>query len=218
MGRQPARGLEFAPWDVGVLENSIEIDKLVGAQGAGGFMVYFAICQRAAGKTGYYYAWDQEEPPVLARKLGGGVTAECVEQTIRLCLRIGLFDKGLFDREGILTSRRLQRNFIAGIRRRRRETAVVREYWLLGDEELPGVVFYTKNDFLRTAKPDLRYLKTTFASEKGKERKGEEYPHSPPAKNRGRRRQEETKTVAPDAMERAIRKSMDELNGGMEDA
>ena len=179
MSRPPASGLRYAPWDVGVLENSNEIDKLVGSQGSGGFMVYFALCQRAAGKTGYYYPWDEEEPPVLARKLGGGVTASCVEQTVKLCCRIGLFDNDLFGRESILTSRRLQRNFIAGIRGRRRDVAVIREYWLLEGDVPAGIIFYTKNEFFRTANPDLHYSKPSYFDRneiKGNEIKTQPYP------------------------------------------
>ena len=54
-------------------------------------------------------------------------------------MRIGLFDKGLFDRWGILTSRGIQRSYwrvLAG----RRSKVVYREYWLLADDECQGLV------------------------------------------------------------------------------
>lgn len=156
MARPAAVGLRYTPWDVGVLENDSEIDKLVGAQGACGFMVYFAICQRAASRTGYYYCWDEDQPAVLARKLGGGVTAICVEQTVALCLRIGLFDKGLFERESVLTSRRLQRNFVAGIHGRKSKVEVCADYWLLSGEESGSLIRYTANPNMQRENPHLR--------------------------------------------------------------
>ena len=66
MSRPPASGLRYAPWDVGVLENSNEIDKLVGSQGSGGFMVYFALGQYSELCVGHWKRKKvQVEQPVL---------------------------------------------------------------------------------------------------------------------------------------------------------
>lgn len=184
MGRPAAVGLRHVPWDVGILHNDNRIDKLIGSQGASGFLVYFDLVQRAAEMTGYYYPYQEDDAPVLARKLGGGVTSVCVEQTVKFCLRIGLFDKNLYDREGVLSSEMLQRDFVVGIRGRRRDSVVVREYWLLDDEKLPGVVFCTKKQYLHTANPDLQQLKPSFFA--GEERRGD-IPLYPPRRNQSRR-------------------------------
>ena len=55
--------------------------------------------------NGYYYAWRYDDAPTTARKMGGGIGSETVRNVVGLCLQIGLFDKDLFDRESILTSR-----------------------------------------------------------------------------------------------------------------
>lgn len=113
MGRPPAVGLRYTSWDVAVLDHDDTFAKLLGTQGSRGFLVYFAIYQRAAASTGYYYKWDEFSPAILAHKLGCGVTTDCVMQTVTTCCRIGLFDDGLFGSAGVLTSKQLQQNFIS---------------------------------------------------------------------------------------------------------
>ena len=141
MGRPPAVGLRYTSWSVSVLDNDDDFAKLLGTQGSRGFLVYFAIYQRAAASTGYYYKWDEFSPAILAQKLGCGVTAECVAQTVTTCCRIGLFDNRLFGDEGVLTSRQLQENFISAAKERRATIQVERNYWLLGNELPKGFVW-----------------------------------------------------------------------------
>ena len=103
----------------GVLENDTTIDKLVEAQGPAGFYVYFALCQRAYATEGYFYRWGYEDAPATARKLGGGLSAAQVRSVVDACLKLGLFDMGLFSRHGILTSQAIQRRYLDGIARRK---------------------------------------------------------------------------------------------------
>ena len=88
MGRPPAVGLRYTSWDVAVLDHDDTFAKLLGTQGSRGFLVYFAIYQRAAASTGYYYKWDEFSPAILAQKLGCGVTTDCVQQTVTTCCRL----------------------------------------------------------------------------------------------------------------------------------
>ena len=156
MGRPPAVGLRYTSWDVGVPDNDDTFAKLLGTQGSRGFLVYFAIYQRAAASTGYYYKWDEFSPAILAQKLGCGVTTDCVAQTVTTCCRIGLFDDRLFGGEGVLTSKQLQENFISAAKERRVPVRVERKYWLLGDELPKGFIWCTQNPVCRGANPSLQ--------------------------------------------------------------
>ena len=91
---------------------------------------------------------------------------------------IGLFDQGLFDGWGILTSRGIQRRFYAAIQERRRK-AVISDYWLLNDEESRGLekcASYENtppaNEHLPPA--DGHFPPANAYKSKGKESKGEE--------------------------------------------
>lgn len=156
MGRPPAVGLRYTSWSVGVLDNDGDFDKLLGTQGSRGFLVYFAIYQRAAASTGYYYKWDEFSPAILARKLGCGVTADCVMQTVKTCCRIGLFDDGLFGSAGVLTSRQLQENFVSAAKERRATVQVERSYWLLGSELPKSFIWCTHDRVCRGTNPSLQ--------------------------------------------------------------
>ena len=103
-GRSKKR-IDYSGWSVDIFSNDTKIDKLLDAQGWEGFGVYFYLCQMAFGGEGYFYEWCYDLCATTARKMGGGVGAGTVKETVDYCLRIGLFDKGLFDRWGVLTSR-----------------------------------------------------------------------------------------------------------------
>lgn len=139
-GRPPKKGIDFAGWSVDIFDNDPKIDKLLDARGWEGFGVYFYLCQRAYGGEGYFYQWSYDDSASTARKMGCGISAGTVRETVGYCLHIGLFDKGLFDRQGILTSRGIQKRYCMAIRDRDIKE-VVSEYWLLHqNEECKGLI------------------------------------------------------------------------------
>lgn len=144
MAGKPKRGIDFSPWDVHILEDDTKIDELIEAQGWNGFGVYFYLCQKAYATEGYFYRWSYANAATTARRMGGGIRSETVKQAVSLCLRVGLFDKELFDRENVLTSKGIQRRYMTVIQKRSCKT-VDHKYWLLNDEESKGFVVVQKN-------------------------------------------------------------------------
>ena len=138
MSRTPKRGIDCSEWTVNVFDGDKKIDKLIEAQGWKGFGVYFYLCQTAYKLNGYYLEWNYDDCASTARKMGGGVGSDTVLQTVKLCLLVGLFDKGLFDRWGVLTSKGIQRRFWA-VARERSVVPLYREYWLLAPDEAYGL-------------------------------------------------------------------------------
>ncbi len=143
-GRPRKQGLEFSGWSVDVFEDP-KIERLMDAQGVQSFVIYFYLCQRAYAQYGYYLPWSEEDAVIVARRLGGGVRSSTVREIVGQCLRIGLFDKGLYDRCGILTSKALQRGF-AVVLPKRRVKDVVDDYWLLPEEESGGAIRIPPNE------------------------------------------------------------------------
>ena len=138
MAGRPKAGLDYAGWSVNIFDGDTKIDKLLDAQGWIGFSIYFYLCQMAYKFDGYFYRWTYDDSATTARRMGGGIGSDTVRNTVGLCLQIGLFDKPLFDRDGILTSRGIQRRYTAAIQGRRVKT-VISDYWLLDDEESKGL-------------------------------------------------------------------------------
>ena len=140
--------IDYSGWSVDIFSNDTKIDKLLDAQGWEGFGVYFYLCQMAFGGEGYFYEWCYDLCATTARKMGGGVGAGTVKETVDYCLRIGLFDKGLFDRWGVLTSRGIQKSYLIVLKSKNRKgTQIYNEYWLLDKnkkEDYQGVIFVQK--------------------------------------------------------------------------
>ena len=146
MAGKPRKRIDYAGWSVDIFSNDIKIDKLLDAHGWVGFGVYFYLCQMAFGSEGYYYEWCYDLSATTSRKMGGGVGAGTVKETVNYCLQIGLFDKRLFDRWGILTSRGIQKSYGAVLKSNKRTgTKIIKDYWLL-EEEYQGVIFVSKNE------------------------------------------------------------------------
>lgn len=149
MAGKSKKRIDYAGWSVDIFSNDTKIDKLLDAQSWVGFGIYFYLCQMAFGGEGYYYEWCYDLCATTARKMGGGVGAGTVKETVDYCLHIGLFDKRLFDRWGVLTSRGIQKSFLVVLKsKNRRGTEIYSELWLLdkNDEDYQGVVFVHKNE------------------------------------------------------------------------
>lgn len=149
MAGKPKKRIDYAGWSVDIFSNDVKIDKLLDAHGWTGFGIYFYLCQMAFGGEGYYYEWGYDLCASTARKMGGGVGAGTVKETVDYCLQIGLFDKGLFDGWGVLTSKGIQKSYLIVLKSKNRKgTEIYEEYWLLDTskkEDYQGVVFIRKN-------------------------------------------------------------------------
>lgn len=148
MAGRPKKRIDYAGWSVDIFSSDTKIDKLLDAQGWVGFGVYFYLCQMAFASEGYFYEWCYDLCATTARKMGGGVSAGTVKETVDYCLRIGLFNKRLFDRWGVLTSKGIQKSYLIVLKSKNRKgTEVYKEFWLLdkNDEDYQGVIFVRKN-------------------------------------------------------------------------
>ena len=154
MSGTPKVGIDYAGWSVNVFDGDKKIDKLLDAQGWRGFGVYFFLCQAAYKMNGYYLEWDYDDSATTARKMGGGIGSETVSETVNLCLQVGLFDKGLFDRWKVLTSKGIQRRFWA-VTGERRVVPLHKDFWLLSPEEADGLAKRARFDDLPPANSHL---------------------------------------------------------------
>lgn len=161
MAGKAKRKLDYAGWSTDIFDNDTKIDKLLDSQSWIGFSIYFYLCQKAFGSDGYFYKWSFDDCASTARKMGGGVGSGTVKETVDYCLHIGLFDKRLFDRWGVLTSKGIQRSYWA-VAKSRRDKTVYQELWLLEETECEGIVFVpffrnmsVTNSDLQTTNKDL---------------------------------------------------------------
>lgn len=143
MAGQPKRGLDFAAWDVHLFDDDERFDVLIDAQGWDGFGVFFWICTKAYATNGYYYEWREgTSAATIAKRMSGGIKSDTVNQVVKLCLRIGLFD-----RESILTNKMMQERYMYAIEKRSvRGRTINRLYWLLKAEETKAYIVIPENE------------------------------------------------------------------------
>ena len=107
-------GLDFFPLNVD-LDNKF---KLIEAEfGVTGFGVVVHLLQEIYGQEGYYIEWTEEVALLFAQKYGVGVSA--VSEIVSASIRRGMFDKEIFDKCHILTSRGIQKRYFDAVSRRK---------------------------------------------------------------------------------------------------
>ena len=174
MSGKAKQGLDWAGWDTHIFDDDTRIDELIDAQGWTGFGIYFYLCQKAYATDGYFYRWTYANAPTTARKMGAGIKSDTVRQVVSLCLQIGLFDKGLFDRESILTNRDIQERYMTAIEKRSATGRTINpDYWLLSLENTKAYIIIPEN---RQSLPENAYSLPENATKesKAKQRKVKE--------------------------------------------
>ena len=148
MAGQPKQGLDFAAWDVHIFDDDERFDVLIDAQGWSGFGAFFYICTKAYATNGYYYEWrEKTSAAAIAKRMSGGIKSDTVKQVVQLCLQIGLFDNGLFDRERILTNKMMQERYMYAIEKRsKRGRTINKDYWLLKEDETKAYIIVPENE------------------------------------------------------------------------
>lgn len=107
-------GLDFFPLDV----NLDEKFELIEAEfGLTGFGVVVHLLQEIYGKAGYYIEWTEEVALLFSRRagVGGNVVSQIVEASIRR----GMFDKEIYDKYRVLTSKGIQKRYFEAVSRRK---------------------------------------------------------------------------------------------------
>lgn len=107
-------GISYFPLDVS-LDSKME---LIEAEfGVVGFGIVVHLLQEIYGKAGYYIEWDSEVALLFSRKIGEG--AGVVSQVIDASIRRGMFDKDIYEKYHVLTSRGIQKRYFGVASRRK---------------------------------------------------------------------------------------------------
>jgi len=127
-----------------------------GEFGAKGILILIALFSEIYRGDGYFKVWNNDCCLLMADAVGCGIVPENITQVVQGCLRRSIFDDGVFQMFGILTSAGIQRRYIRMFPSRK-QIFIMKEYWLLdGDDEkdVPASVLNKltfkslKNDFI----------------------------------------------------------------------
>lgn len=107
-------GIDYFPLDV-TLDEKFE---LIEAEfGLTGFGVVVKLLQRIYGGQGYYIEWTKEVALLFAKRIGLGGNA--VSEIVSASIERGIFDKALYEKYQILTSKGIQKRYFEAVGRRK---------------------------------------------------------------------------------------------------
>lgn len=118
-------GIPYFPLDVHV-DDKI---KLIEAEfGLTGFSVIVKLYQKIYGEQGYYCEWTNDVALLFSKSLGLG--RDVVSEIVKAAIRRGIFDKDIFEKYQVLTSKGVQRRYFEAVSRRK-NVEVKKEYLLV---------------------------------------------------------------------------------------
>lgn len=133
MARIKKKGLDYFPLNTDFIHDRA-VRRLMKREGDSSLGILIEVLSYIYAGEGYYVDADR----LFYEDLSAGLyekSADDVERVIRLAVEYGLFDSGLFERERILTSVEIQRQYLFSTRRRS-VSHLEAAYCLLVNEEV----------------------------------------------------------------------------------
>lgn len=142
MARPIKDGVDYFPLDVNT-DGDIKFQILEAKFGIVGFGIVIKLFQMIYRDYGYYCKWDELISAISASKWSCQkypIPESDIQEIVNEAIYRGVFDKNLYEKYGILTSRGLQRRYFEAAKRRL-SVNVKKEYLLLSTPELPENVY-----------------------------------------------------------------------------
>jgi len=127
MARTEKQGLSYFSHDVDI-NNDIKIKYLLARHGRDGKYVYLDLLEKIYGEKGYYIELTEKFIVMFADECK--LEINVCKNIINDCINEELFDINLFNAYNILTSRRIQDNFLQG-KRRSKSVNFIKEFMLV---------------------------------------------------------------------------------------
>ena len=134
MARPKKNYLDYYPKEVIELSNR-KIRRLLKKHDAQGYLIYEYLLMLLYGSNGYFLNVDDDLNFDISDYLPVNISENLVEEVIKTCLELNLFDNEKYKKEQILTSFEAQKNFIIA---RKGKNELIRNYIVL--DKLTGVL------------------------------------------------------------------------------
>ena len=110
-------GIEFYPFPT---IYSTALSMILAEFGVAGLGVYALIGSKIFSENGYFMEASEDAVMLLKRACGMSISDDMVERVIKACVKREIFDKDKYERYGILTSEKVQRDYLIAVRRRKK--------------------------------------------------------------------------------------------------
>ncbi|MCR5440231.1 MAG: DUF4373 domain-containing protein [Selenomonas sp.] len=206
MARPQKTGLDYFPLDTDIAEDE-KVLYLEAETGLAGFALYVKLLSTIY-RNSYYMMWTETQLSIYSRRFF--VDKNTLSTVVSVCNNIGLFDKNLFEKYGILTSHGIQTRYLLALERRS-SVSMVEEFCLLDREKIakskkvklisaPKQVIAYNNPhstvvsvYNNSVEPPLTSTKTPQSKVKKSIEEEEETPYTPPT---GRKLTEQEEATA----------------------
>ena len=131
MARPAKEGLDYWPIDCGFFRDR-KIRLLRNEFGVTGVYVVLLMLNKIYEGNGYYITWDEDECSLLAEECRQEF--QVVNEVVKGCLRRSIFDDGVFQMFGVLTSHGIQKRYLNAVGHNRTKIVFIEEYFLLDVE------------------------------------------------------------------------------------
>lgn len=133
MARTVKEGLPYFPLDTDFYINR-KIRRLLHSQGSNALAVWTVVMAKIYGGKGYYLELDEDTCFDIGDAIA--VSEGAVQEIIKLAIKVRLFDKDMYEKYGILTSRGIQEQYLDIIKKTNRKNTI-EEKFLIKSEEIP---------------------------------------------------------------------------------
>lgn len=174
MARPIKQGLSYFPFDVSFFSDR-KVRKIIRGCGPGSPTILICLLCNIYEDQGYYILWDKELPFDIADTIG--VPEGTVKELIKKAVDVDFFDKEMFEKEHILTSRGIQSRFIESTKKRK-DVTIKKEYWIISSNNSVNDVNNPVND-VNNEQSKEKKSKESLSSERDKKSAPEDASHSP---------------------------------------
>jgi len=126
MARPIKKGLDYFPQDTDIYSDR-KTKRLIHTYGANGFLVYDYIKSQCFKENGYWILFDENFCFDIIDVLRIGINEKQIMEVITTCISMGLFDEGVFNALGILTSADIQATYLEA----KKSTQIIDEIWVI---------------------------------------------------------------------------------------
>lgn len=117
MARPTKKGLDYFPLDVDFLSD-LKVRRIIKACGKEAVHILVALLANIYRDEGYYVLWDDDLAFLVADEVG---TKEgTVEELVRKAVQVKFFDRDIFDKYSVLTSKGIQNRYILATKERKK--------------------------------------------------------------------------------------------------
>ena len=147
MARKNKVGIDYFSHDVD-MANDQKIKVLKAKHGMVGYAIYIRLLEEIYRDNGYYLERDEDFDILFAND--NNIDFDVYKNAVNVCINKGLFNKNLHDDYNVLTSKRIQENYLEATKRRQRvdiaeEYLLVQPSDILGDYSKVNVNIYSIN-------------------------------------------------------------------------